>query len=793
MLPTPQSNYLKRIQMIDEDSWVTTGANGVFMRTTNSGANWYFHFYCGETNAALQTTQNYSLNFFDDNTGIVVGDQGFIGRTVNGGVSFDTSGNGLLPTNIRCWSVWFADGNTGYVGAGSQTAFTSRILKTTNGGLNWSLVYTASSAYIVNLGGIDGQNVFAALNNGNSLKTTDGGVNWIETPGDFFTQVFSISFIDANTGFASGTAGAVKRTTNGGVNWESVNTPQTNWTIQQICAVSSTEIYAVGDPGFIYKSTDIGTSWTSLPISVPGPLATFLWYSLAHYGSTFVMSGDYGIVAKSTDGCATWSTNSTNNGSALIYDIQTVGGGKYWTIGRSQSNNSLRHINYSSDAGQTWTAQNIGTTGDFFQICMINETTGYVSGQNSQVYKTTDGGTSWFAKTKPHSTNYQLYSMEFVDENTGWVFVNFATVPGGNVFKTTNGGDNWTQYSTGAASENIYNAKMFDANLGYCVMNQSNKPLYKTTNGGVNWTAITTGLTGSLRGIACPDANTIYICQTSGTSRVAKSTNAGANWTLITLPVNADYTYIDFKDVNTGYVTGNSTQTIGRTTNGGTTWTFENTHNVTNIKVYVTPGDTAWTIGGNGSILRYIGDSPKLVTINLTAIVEGLYDQSIDEMVRRDTLHLHLRNSTSPYSLVDSTKGVLDSATFTGQFIFPNAASGTYYIVADYKNTIETWSKSGGETMIAAVPYNYNFTNAGSQAFGSNQKQMNASPLRFANYSGDENKDGIVDASDLINVYNAQGQSGYLIQDMNGDDFIDASDILITYNNSINVITKITP
>jgi hypothetical protein len=52
---------------------------------------------------------------------------------------------------------------------------------------------------------------------------------------------------------------------------------------------------------------------------------------------------------------------------------------------------------------------------------------------------------------------------------------------------------------------------MVDANTGYCTMNQSGRPLYRTTNGGVNWTALTTGLTGSLRGVTAPDANTVYV------------------------------------------------------------------------------------------------------------------------------------------------------------------------------------------------------------------------------------------------------------------------------------------
>ncbi|MBI5402231.1 MAG: hypothetical protein HY959_02425 [Ignavibacteriae bacterium] len=148
--PIPQSNNLRKIRAVDANTWFAVGANGTFMRTTNVGINWYFHHFAGKINATLGTTYAYDLWFFNSNTGIVVGDQGYIGRTTNGGVTFDSVGTGLIPANSRCWAVWFADANTGYIGAGSQSAFNTNILKTTNAGINWTSVYTSSTSYINN-------------------------------------------------------------------------------------------------------------------------------------------------------------------------------------------------------------------------------------------------------------------------------------------------------------------------------------------------------------------------------------------------------------------------------------------------------------------------------------------------------------------------------------------------------------------------------------------------------------------------------------------------------------------
>lgn len=791
MHPTPQVNNLRKIKMIDADSWVTVGANGTYMKTSNSGANWYFHHFAGEADAALKTTQNYDVWFFNDNTGIVVGDQGYIGRTTDGGVSFDTTGNGQVATNSRCWAIWFANATTGYIGAGSQTGFTSRILKTTNAGVSWTTVFSSSSNYVTALGGMDANNVIASYSNGTTLTTTNGGTNWTETASQLFSIPNNISFLNSTTGFAVGSTGQAKRTTNSGSTWDIINTPTSDWSMYQVKVVSETEIYAVGDPSFLYKSTDLGTTWISLPISVSGPGVTFIWYSIDVSGGTMVMSGDYGIVAVSTNGGTSWTSNNFILKSALNFDITSVPGtSKLWIAGRHVSGG--KQILYSSNSGTNWTYYDLGMSVDFQAISMINENTGYITGTNSTVMKTTNGGVNWFAKTSPSATSYQLYSCEFIDENTGFTFVNFATVPLGNVFKTTNGGDNWTQYSTGATSENIYSADMVDANTGYCTMNPSNRPVYKTTNGGVNWTPLTTGLTGGIRSVSAPDANTVYVCQTSGTSRVAKSTNGGANWTLITLPVAADFSSIDFKDANTGYVSGNSTTAIAKTTNGGLTWTYQNTHGVTNGKIYVTGGDTAWSLGGISTIMRYTSIANP-IKINLTILMEAMYSTVTNKLARKDTVKLYLRSAFAPYGVIDSASAVIDSVTHSGLFEFNNAQSGKYYLVANHFNTVTTWSKNGGELLPDdGSIYNYDYTSAQSQAFGNNMIMVGS---EYCIYSGDTNKDGVIDGADIAQIDNdaALFASGYNVTDLDASGLVDGSDLLVGGNNASNFIGVINP
>ncbi len=114
--------------------------------------------------------------------------------------------------------------------------------------------------------------------------------------------------------------------------------------------------------------------------------------------------------------------------------------------------------------------------------------------------------------------------------------------------------------------------------------------------------------------------------------------------------------------------------------------------------------------------------------------------------------------------------------------------------MAKHRNSIETWSKGGGQTFSSNV-LNYNFSSALLQAFGNNMIQVDTSPLRFAMFSGDVDQSGTIDVSDLIAIYNngLTFTSGYVSTDVNGDNFTDVSDLLMAYNNSINLVSVIRP
>jgi hypothetical protein len=201
---------------------------------------------------------------------------------------------------------------------------------------------------------------------------------------------------------------------------------------------------------------------------------------------------------------------------------------------------------------------------------------------------------------------------------------------------------------------------------------------------------------------------------------------------------------------------------------------------------------------GNFITLNNISDFSKWTAglgaraANIKVSIEGFVATGTPGLVIRDTVTAYLANNFSPFALIDSARSVIDSVTFNGTFLFGNAVAGNYYIVIKHRNSIQTWSKSGGESYSVGSTLNYNFTSSQSQATGNNLALVNT---KWSDFSGDVNQDETVDVTDLIEVYNDARnlEEGYINTDVNGDYFADVSDLLMTFNNSNNVISVIKP
>ena len=180
---------------------------------------------------------------------------------------------------------------------------------------------------------------------------------------------------------------------------------------------------------------------------------------------------------------------------------------------------------------------------------------------------------------------------------------------------------------------------------------------------------------------------------------------------------------------------------------------------------------------------------------NLNTIMEGFYNPSSNRLNKKDTVKAFLRETFSPFNIVDSSASLIDSVTFKGNFIFNNATAGNYYIVLKHRNCIETWSAGGGILYNPETLMSYDFTDSDSKAFGNNLVKVNNSPEKFAMFSGDVNYDNSIELSDIINVFNdaSDFEAGNKVTDLDGDGTVGLADLLIAFNNASIFVNRITP
>lgn len=186
----------------------------------NPPSNWTQQFLPSLNNQPIS-----DMTFLDSLTGymvsgdISVGDTNYILKTTNGGDNWT-----IINRVFRDLStIQFLNKDTGYV-CGGFNVVGGYIAKTKNGGLNWNTLPNSDFAnYFYIMSVLNNDTIFLVDRNsfnGGIYCTTNGGVNWTN---QLFDRIDIIYFYDKNLGFA-GNMGLDKhyRTTNAEENWDSI-------------------------------------------------------------------------------------------------------------------------------------------------------------------------------------------------------------------------------------------------------------------------------------------------------------------------------------------------------------------------------------------------------------------------------------------------------------------------------------------------------------------------------------------------------------------------------------------
>lgn len=223
--------------------------------------------------------------------------------------------------------------------------------------------------------------------------------------------------------YAGSVSGGLFKSTNGGRSWNPVTTPSENLSVTDITQASNGDIYFStgeamyiglgnfsGSPAFlgggIFKSTDGGNTFTSLPSTAPS-VTNPRFDDWASIGKLAVDPNDVntlyaataGGLKKSTDGGQTWTDPIGVNSTST--DLTVTKSGTVWVKVSNQIFKSTDGINFNEITCVGFNCTPIPRNGSRMRIAVSPQDEDYVyviatsGGQFDKAYRSTDGGATF--------------------------------------------------------------------------------------------------------------------------------------------------------------------------------------------------------------------------------------------------------------------------------------------------------------------------------------------------------------------------------------------------------------
>jgi photosystem II stability/assembly factor-like uncharacterized protein len=360
----------------------------------------------------------------------------FYGQTSAGFVKSTDHGvhwtNADLPSNLSAYRI-AANAGTVYVGAStySSNVFSSGLFKSTDAAEKWENVSTGLSTAFVTTLAIDPQNPSTIYAGGNGIvKSTDAGSTWTEERGNFYALTMAMDPRNSRTLYVG--------------TWDG----------------------DLGGPASVFTSTDAGSTWNAAATVFPGSVLQISSVAVDPYDSSFILAAAFPGLFKSTDGGANWDAANNFAGNyirSIIFDPLTSG-----TVYVSAEGGVWK----STDAGVNWELANADLPGGaVLAIDAQNPKTLYaaISYPKMVVFKSLDGGHSWTdagSSGLPNDAN-QIAALIIDPKNSNTLYLatsgallDSCTVPcsglNDGVFRSKDGGATWFAVNFGLTTPHVF-------------------------------------------------------------------------------------------------------------------------------------------------------------------------------------------------------------------------------------------------------------------------------------------------------------------------------------------------
>lgn len=671
-------NYVKKIVVII--SFLLTSTGYAQWNVVNVGS-------VNELNGVEYTSS--SLIF-------IGGDDGLI-KSIDGGVTwimlplYDNLGNPITGSSL--YDVHFFDATTGLSTGQITMANSEVILRTVNGGSNWSSasVYNGGSwpRLQQDLFFVNSNLGYSAGSNGRILKTSNGGLTWSLQPAGISNELKGICFNSQDTGVAVGQY-VIVYTNNGGASWTVNSYPSKDFTAVHF--PTSMVGYAVGLNGALMKSNNKGANWTDIALPVALVNTNFADVFFTSIDTGYIIAGNY--LLKTMNGGLYWSKKRIGN--VQLNALHFLDDNNAYVVGENG------FVARSSNAGGLF-----GPVASFTHSVIQNcgTTTLQFSNQSDPAL-----GYKWYRNGLLMSTSYnytQVYSGADVDTFKlvaingccSDTFVKVISIPiynpivasvtsdtsicfGNSLSLNASGGSNYSwSPSVGLSSTTIANpVTTLTSSVTYSVVVLDAYGVCRDTavvNVNVAasiapdvWLKLNLSVPSMLQSIDFVDANHGF--GISSQSHFVKTSDGGNTW-VVSQPFFGQYSCeVDFIDPLNGYVANNglfktidggvtfsnvptvpmgqlsrlfflnkdtgwvasngatmsSTKTIAKTTDGGKTWTIQHTggYQMDIMKLFCINKDTCYCVGGyansSSMYLRTVNGGVNWVNIPVNSNIQ---------------------------------------------------------------------------------------------------------------------------------------------------------------------------
>jgi len=417
---------------------------------------------------------------------LYVGDTNRVFKSTDAGDTWSVT-LGSDGTDIGTIAIAPSDPDTVFVG--------EHFAKTTDGGAIWQrndLAPPDILAYAIDPAGTD--TVYASTVVG-VFVSSDGGNSWAPSSDgltDVYVPTLAIAPQAPHTLYAGTGRDGLFKSTDGAESWRPASRGLVSDSVHALVVdpVRPDTVYAGTGGHGVFKSIDGGTSWSE---AGGGAQAPFAWvWGLAidpTRTSTVYAAVNREGVAKSTDGGATWTLMSSGLGETFINVVAIDPTNPDTLYAGSTFGSTGIGVVKSTDAAVSWTAilDNIGSEA----LVVDRSRTSTVYSGHGGVLRSPDGGMSWSPGRGLDDTFIVTLVIDPAEPTTLYAGSSGANA---GVFKSTDGGRNWTRTSEGLTHPHVEALAIDPSDSAVLYAGSENGGVFKSSDGAASWVPLNEGL-----------------------------------------------------------------------------------------------------------------------------------------------------------------------------------------------------------------------------------------------------------------------------------------------------------